>query len=304
MTDMLAFVRALELDGVPADTATSFLEILARAGGRWTRLSLFCIDATAPFVAALAPVAARVVDLEFDELTGDDISELFAGRPRYSLQLDDTCVTPLGLSGSEGVVWFFSNTAMMPVEAVTLALGRPQAPPVLPALVLEAMLERLRGRDAADAVRVSRAWAAATRPRLYAAVEVRGAAATRSNPTRDRSNFLILSDSQLARLGWLGPTTADSTGAAGSLTDALEFVRTLEINGVPSNTAAIFLEALARAGARLTRLSLIRMNTSPRLVAALASVAASVTHLMIDGLKGADISKLFTGRLVVLRPKL
>ncbi|KAJ1555689.1 hypothetical protein HK405_014565, partial [Cladochytrium tenue] len=185
-------------------------------------------------------------------------------------------------------------------EVVAVAMLAPdaawpkRAPPALPATALTTVLASLPRADAAQAMCVSRAWAAVARPQLYAAIRVHGTAASKRLAALKRPHPFVVSDAQLVRLGWL--VSADPARAAGQMTDVLAFVRALELDGVPADTAASFLEILARAGGRPTRLSLFCIDATAPFVAALAPVAARVVDLEFDELKGDDISELFAGR--------
>ncbi|KAJ1552866.1 hypothetical protein HK405_009742, partial [Cladochytrium tenue] len=184
----------------------------------------------------------------------------------------------------------------------TITAGTVAAAPTLPATALAAVVTWLSLTDTFEAARVSRAWAAAARPRLFASLAVFG------GPHRllhDGTGSEAVQDLQLVLRDWLGTANRFTRWVTIVALDIarplLAFVREFEISCVSPNTAADFLSALASAGARPRRLILCRVEMTPHLIKALEPVAASVTHLKYRDLTGGDFSELFLGRLISLQ---
>ncbi|KAJ1551896.1 hypothetical protein HK405_013495, partial [Cladochytrium tenue] len=188
--------------------------------------------------------------------------------------------------------------------------------PPLPDTALAAVLQRVSRADALRAAHVARAWAAAARPSLFAALIVTAGTNCQGAVHRD---VLVVDGPRLHRLwdlaehlhggggsgeGGNGDAIPAITVPAGFAASPLAHVRHLMVTGLGATYLVRTLRALARAGARLVQLDFDE-DVTAEVVMALAPLTPRVTRLMlrsddVDATQAGLFAALFAGRLTAL----
>ncbi|KAJ1568690.1 hypothetical protein HK405_015045, partial [Cladochytrium tenue] len=200
------------------------------------------------------------------------------------------------------------RSSKMSAPLASTAPPERRACPPLPIIVLDDVFTHLRRQRMAAVARVARvcrAWAAAARKALYAALIV-----TEGEFGSGADKRLHLHESGAAAVGrdwvhrtcWTVPRLDGSQGAKVKL---LVYVRWLQLDLCQSDEAKALkvLETFARAGTRPTYLRVTLPCLTRELVAAIAPMLGRVTCLIFYASKGYDMeileefANLFAGRL-------
>ncbi|KAJ1568349.1 hypothetical protein HK405_002815 [Cladochytrium tenue] len=165
--------------------------------------------------------------------------------------------------------------------------------PLLPLVAVAEVLKRLPRADVSHTARlVSRTWAAAAVPILYAAVQLRRAGVHLGGLDCDA---LVLRAHQECLEALCAPRSP--------------LVHTVDVSiiDVPAEDAVPFLRALEVAGARPRRLRVVGGTITPDFIAGLAPILGRVTTLVLENHERQQFMKEFSGlfseQLVALRLK-